>query len=155
MSHPPYPTLHADVNRVLDHFRSQLHELLGDEFVGMYLVGSLALGDFNPNGSDIDIVVATSGEIGPNELGSLKQLHSAFSESGSPWSSRVEAIYIPTFALRSTGSTGTVASHFPEIEKGRAMDLAPLEDGWIFQCLTIRDHGVRIMGPDPMALVLC
>ena len=61
------PTPFADVNIVLDHFRSQLQALFASDLVGIYLVGSLALGDFNPRRSDHDCQsMATTGSSGPD-----------------------------------------------------------------------------------------
>ena len=150
MNHSPDPTPFADVNSVLDYFRSQLQAVLDGELLGIHLVGSLALGDFDPRSSDIDVVVVTSTEIDPDRFTALRHIHAQFAASNSPWAEKIEAIYVPASALRHS-ATGT--SHYPQIEKGKSLSLAPLEDGWVFQCLTIRDHSVNILGPDLRTLV--
>ena len=150
MNHRLAPTPFTDVNFVLDHFRSQLQALLDSELVGIYLVGSLALGDFNPRSSDIDFVVVTSTEIDPDRFTALQHVHAQFAASNSPWAEKIEAIYVPASALR---HSATNTSHYPQIEKGTSLFLAPLEDGWVFQCLTIRDQSVSIIGPDSRTLV--
>ena len=48
------PTAYPDVNAVLAELSASVQTVLGHHFVGMYLYGSLALGDFNPRSSDID-----------------------------------------------------------------------------------------------------
>jgi hypothetical protein len=45
---------HPEVNSVLQKLLSGVRALLGDHFVGMYLDGSLAIGDFEPGKSDLD-----------------------------------------------------------------------------------------------------
>lgn len=45
----PYP----EINTILGDFLRQIQVLLGELFIGMYLYGSLAQGDFNPASSDI------------------------------------------------------------------------------------------------------
>ena len=90
MNHRLAPTPFTDVNFVLDHFRSQLQALLDSELVGIYLVGSLALGDFNPRSSDIDFVVVTSTEIDPDRFTALQHVHAQFAASNSPWASFIE-----------------------------------------------------------------
>ena len=100
MNHRLAPTPFTDVNFVLDHFRSQLQALLDSELVGIYLVGSLALGDFNPRSSDIDFVVVTSTEIDPDRFTALQHVHAQFAASNSPWAEKIEAIDVPASALR-------------------------------------------------------
>ena len=52
----PQPTPYQDVNVFLNLLLSNIQSILGDHFIGLYLGGSLALGDFNPQRSDIDFV---------------------------------------------------------------------------------------------------
>jgi hypothetical protein len=150
MDYRLYPTSFADVNLVLDHFRSHLQALWGSDLLGIYLVGSLALGDFNPRSSDIDFIVVTSTAIAPEGFTALQHIHTQFAASNSPWAERIEAIYVPASALRHRAAN---TSHYPQIEKGKPLSLAPLEAGWVFQCLTIRDHSMIVIGPNPRALV--
>lgn len=85
------PTPHADVNAVLRHFHTSLQAELADRLVGMYVSGSLALGDFVPDSSDIDFVVVTDGELSDEHVLTLQALHAQFDASGSPWATEVEA----------------------------------------------------------------
>jgi hypothetical protein len=149
-SYALWPTSYPDVNAALGHFRDALQVMLGSQFIGMYLYGSLALGDFDPAGSDIDILVVTDGELSPDKLDALSELHRRFDASGSPWAARVEAAYVPAAVLQ---GRDTGAARYPQVEKGEAVVLLPLEDGWPFQCHSLREHGVTVIGPDPHALV--
>ena len=150
MNHRLSSTAFADVNLVLDHFRSHLQALLGSDLLGIYLVGSLALGDFNPRSSDIDFIVVTSTAIAPEGLAALQHIHTQFAASTSAWAKKIEAIYVPASALCHSAANSL---YYPQIEKGTSLFLAPLEDGWVFQCLTIRDHSVIVIGPDQRTLV--
>ena len=51
------PTPYADVNAILRELMANVQPILADRFVGMYLYGSLAAGDFSPETSDIDFLV--------------------------------------------------------------------------------------------------
>ncbi|WEG14393.1 nucleotidyltransferase domain-containing protein [Pullulanibacillus sp. KACC 23026] len=42
---------------------TELKYLLKNKLVGLYIHGSLALGGFNPAGSDVDVLVVTSGRL--------------------------------------------------------------------------------------------
>src|SRR5829696_5175780 len=112
----------------------------------MYLVGSLALGDFDPRSSDIDFVVVTDTDIGDDLFDNLQDIHAQFTASSSLWAGKIEA----STALRPAAPS---ASHYPQIEKGTRLFKAPLESGWVFQCITIRDRGVVVAGSDPRTLV--
>lgn len=150
MNHSFFPTPFADVNLALDYFRAHLQTVLDADFLGMYLVGSLALGDFNPHTSDIDFVVVAATPIAPDRFTALRRIHAQFAASNSVWAENIEAIYVPTSAL---GHNAANALPYPQIEKGMPLLLAPLETGWVFQCLTIRNQSVTIAGPDPRTLV--
>ena len=150
MSEPFSITPFADVNLILDDFLVRIQALLGSHFIGMYLVGSLALGDFDPRSSDIDFVVVTDTNIGDDLFGSLQDIHAQFAASNSLWADKIEAIYIPSSALRQAAPS---ASLYPQIEKGTRLFKAPLESGWVFQCITLRDRGVVVAGSDPRTLV--
>ena len=70
----PCKTPHAEVNAVLRELLPGLHAILGDQFVGMYLTGSLAAGDFDRN-SDVDFAVVTEDEMGGELFSALDALH--------------------------------------------------------------------------------
>lgn len=50
-------------------------ELLGDELVGVYLHGSLALGGFDPRRSDVDFLAVTERELRVEDVERLDVLH--------------------------------------------------------------------------------
>ena len=150
MREPHYPTPHADVNGVLRDLLAQVQTILGTHFVGMYLSGSLALGDFDPRSSDIDVVVVTDTALSDDLFVAIRDMHARFDESRSPWAAKVEAVYIPLDALRHSAPT---SARYPQVEKGRTLFMDHLESGWIFQCYTLREHGVVMAGPDPRTLI--
>jgi predicted nucleotidyltransferase len=53
-------TPYSDVNAVLQELLTAVQPILGRQFIGLYLYGSLAASDFHPNRSDIDFVVVTA-----------------------------------------------------------------------------------------------
>lgn len=48
---------------------------LPDRIRGLYLTGSLALGDYRPGRSDIDFVAVSDTALQPSELGALQRVH--------------------------------------------------------------------------------
>src|SRR5437773_9895210 len=100
MGEPLHPTPYAGVNAALHDFEARIRAILGDQFRGMYLSGSLALGDFDPRTSDIDFLVVTGTALSEDVVGVLRDMHARFDAGGSEWAGRVEAVYIPRYALR-------------------------------------------------------
>ena len=47
----------SGLNSLINGFARQSKELLGDNLVGVYLHGSLAMGCFNPDKSDVDLII--------------------------------------------------------------------------------------------------
>jgi hypothetical protein len=146
----PTPTPYPDVNAVLDTVTTQAHAILGEHFVGLYLSGSLAVGDFDPRSSDIDFVVVTDGQLPADRVAALREMHARFAAGESPWAERIEAVYIPQDALRDGAPP---AARYPVLEKGDTLTLAPLEDGWPVQVYTLREHGVAVAGPTPRTFI--
>jgi hypothetical protein len=143
---PVEPTLYADVNTALNILLTSTKGILGERFIGLYLIGSLALGDFSPQRSDIDYVVVTDSAVEENHFMALQAMHARFDASGSPWAARIEAIYVPLSVLN---DPDPVPGYYPQIETGRALFKETLEVGWIFQHHTLREYGVIVEGPGP------
>jgi hypothetical protein len=148
---PEPPTPYAGVNEVLRSLLAQVQSILGSHFAGMYRAGSLALGDFNPETSDIDVVIVTDAPLSTHCFAALQAMHAAFAAGASPWAAKLEAVYIPRAALRGAPPPG---ARYPVLERDRpSLAWEPLEDGWSVQCYTLREYGVPVAGPDPRALV--
>ncbi|MDQ3929911.1 MAG: DUF4111 domain-containing protein [Chloroflexota bacterium] len=137
------PTPYSDVNEVLHAFAIGLQTIIGDPFRGMYLSGSLALGDFDPRTSDIDFIVLTDVALSADLVEGLADMHGRFDASGSPWAGRIEVVYITPEVLRSNRVSTT---HYPQVEKGGPLFVAPLEGGWIFHLYTLWEHGITVVG---------
>ncbi|MDQ2885322.1 MAG: DUF4111 domain-containing protein [Chloroflexota bacterium] len=59
MVHYKWPNVTKTIKVELQTLETELHTLLGENLLGIYLHGSLAQGGFQPARSDIDIIVAT------------------------------------------------------------------------------------------------
>ena len=92
----PYP----EINSLLQELLSGVRAILDRRFVGMYLDGSLAIGDFEPDKSDLDFVVVTDGELSAQTFRDLKALHERIATGASKWTKELEGSYVPQRALR-------------------------------------------------------
>src|SRR5215831_10251845 len=77
------PTPYPDVNALVHDLLRSLHAILGAQLAGMYLVGSLALGDFQPRESDLDLLIVTAGALSDERVAALRNLHQRFDHSAS------------------------------------------------------------------------
>lgn len=151
MSESLQPTPYADVNAVLAHFLRQIRAVLGDEFHGMYLDGSLALGDFNPETSDIDFIVTTDADLSDDQFLALRALHARFNASDSPWATEVEAVYLPAHAFRRSDPENVPRLR---IERGNEVLVKGHSDNtWITHWFIIREHRAMVAGPDPRTII--
>lgn len=149
---PLSPTPYPDVNAALRELLAGVSNILGEQFRGMYLSGSLALGDFAADRSDIDIAVVTGGALAEDHVAALRAMHDRFNASESPWATEVEAAYIPLDALRRYDPAQALQPH---IQRGtrEALRMDRLASDWIIQRHILRERGVVVAGPDPRTLI--
>jgi hypothetical protein len=133
----------------VERLREGAGEALGDRLVGLYLHGSLALGDFYPPASDIDFHAATTGAPDDPALAGLAAMHTGFKSEGG-WPARLEGVYFPVAALRRHDPSGA-----PVPTVGVDWDLRPGRPGptWVLDRWVTREHGVVVTGPDPRDLI--
>jgi hypothetical protein len=146
------PTPYPDVNRALNDLLASTQAILGERFRGMYLSGSLALGDFDPRSSDIDYVVVMDGVPDDDQFAALQAMHARFNRSDSPWATEVEVIYAPLHALRQYDPARTRYLH---IQRGgdQVLEMDELSGGWAIHAAILREHGVTVAGPPVRPLI--
>jgi hypothetical protein len=94
------PTPYPDVNALIDRLLADVRTAVGPHFVGLYLHGSLAAGDFDPARSDIDFVVVTSEALPADVINALAAMHERIAASCLKWVTNYEGSYIPERAIR-------------------------------------------------------
>ncbi|MBI5958458.1 MAG: nucleotidyltransferase domain-containing protein, partial [Chloroflexi bacterium] len=144
-----YPTPYPEVNDVLDRLLIGAQRVLGDQFVGLYLYGSLSSGDFNPHSSDIDFVVITAEELPAEMVAALEKLHSDLAASGLEWAAKLEGCYLPQRDLPRHNPT---MAPCPHINEGHFY-LAKHGSDWAIQRHILRECGVVIAGPPVAPLI--
>jgi predicted nucleotidyltransferase len=139
-----------DVEDVIAELREQLIRELGENLVGLYLYGSLAFGDFNPELSDIDVIAAVKSPVGEPELPALARLHAALARAHPDWDDRIEVAYVSTSGLRAFKSRpSTVAV----IEPGEPLRLEEIGREGLIHYYLVREHGITLLGPSPRTLI--
>jgi hypothetical protein len=146
---PSWPTPWAEVDRAVRRLLDGIAEAVGDQLVGLYLHGSLAIGDFFPPASDVDFHAATAGTLGQPALERLGALHAAFKAEGG-WVARLEGVYLPPGALRRLEPAG---ERCPTVGSDWDLTLGRPGPTWVLDRWVTREHGVVVTGPDPRELI--
>lgn len=148
----PHPKLtpFPEINEMLAQLVLGILRVLDQDVVGVYVHGSLALGDFNRETSDVDFLVATRTELSAEKLPALEQMHAELRDQGFKWACNMEGSYISQKllkrydpercwhpALRCDGSFGV---------DGHGSD-------WIIQRAILREYGLTLHGPAPDILI--
>jgi hypothetical protein len=145
----PNLTLYPTVNALLGDLLIGAQVILGDNFVGLYLYGSLASGDFNPNSSDVDFVVVTAVPIPPATLPELAAMHEGLTAVHPHWATHLEGSYIPLADLRRYDPAGGPYPHWHE----KRFYVAGHGSDWIIQRHVLREQGFTLAGPPPKSLI--
>ena len=169
------PTPYVELNHVLDALLKGVRERLADNFVGLYLQGSFAIGDAD-EASDCDFIAVTRRDLTDEEIAVLQAMHGAIHELPHPaWRGHLEGSYVPADILRRWSTTprdppGAPPRPHDWADPGlggappRAYPLVYLDHGartlvrsehdntqvvrW-----TLRERGVVLAGPDPRTLI--
>jgi predicted nucleotidyltransferase len=136
-------TPYDDVNVFLQILLDNVRATLGNCFIGMYLYGSLALGEFDANRSDIDFLVVTSEKLSLSKISDLKNMHTRIYESGLEWATKLEGAFIPLKAIRAYSPTGPAC---PLVNKKEFLVARP-ESNWVINRHVLYTSGVVVTGP--------
>lgn len=140
----PQPTPYPDINIFLKLLLSNMQSTLGDQFIGLYLGGSLALGDFNPDRSDIDFVAVTIDELPPERVVALQAMHTHLWATGTKWARRLDGSYVPQQVFRHW-----TADHPPcPFVEGDGFTVTQ-QGSALIQRHIIHQYGVVVAGPRP------
>jgi hypothetical protein len=145
----PQPTPYADLNAVLRELVTRVRTVLGDNFIGAYLQGSFAVGDFDIH-SDVDFLIILQDDIPDAQLPALQALHGQIFELGSPWAQHLEGSYVPRRALKHHPPP---ARRFLYLDNGSRELVRSDHDDSLVVYWVLRERGVTLIGPEPRSLV--
>jgi len=134
-----------DINMVLHSLNKGLKHILGSNFIGLYLTGSLSYHAFNPDRSDIDLLVILNEPLSPEEMDKVEQLHITIESENQRWARRIECSYIPKDMLLNILPPKTPR---PYIGEGKFYREAVYGNEWIINLYWLYHHGIAIFGPE-------
>jgi hypothetical protein len=151
--------LPREARAALDEYLAALDAALPRIDRGVYLIGSAALGDWQPGRSDLDILTVTERHLTDSEIGALEALH-----AGMPGRPYRDAMYIPAEAVgaRPAEPAGTAgdgtgpdpAGRYPSAVDGVFHRSRYRPDPVLWATLdrhglTLRGAAARSLGADP------
>jgi hypothetical protein len=141
--------LPTEVTDILNIFLVGVQDALKDNLVGIYLRGSLALGDFDPETSDLDLLAVTEQPVAEAEFAALASLHAQIGTLPNPYANELEITYLDRAALRRFQPG---LSH-PTLGRGETLIRSEHHTNWLLERWAVRERGVTLLGPEPQALI--
>lgn len=143
-------TTYPEVNEALHILLFNLQHILEHKLVGLYVYGSLVLGDFDTKVSDIDILSAIESPINEREFEDLKRMHQAFIDTYPEWNDRIEVQYLSLEALKTFKEK---ESEVVTISPGDPLQRRMVGDHWLMNWYVVREKGLTLFGPDPKTII--
>src|SRR6266567_4915600 len=126
-----------------------LHALkpLRTHLYGIYIYGSIALGAFEEQESDIDIVALTQGEWAAPELIQLENIHTRLIQQNS-FGDRLAPLYVP---FSDIGKNNAEIAPYPYAADG-TFHVAGYFDLNAVTWWMLKNYGIRLLGPESSVL---
>jgi hypothetical protein len=96
-------TPYSQLDEVLTGYAHTSRDVLGANFVGLYLLGSLAIGDFDLT-SDVDFVIVTNRELSRPEVERVQSAHLELTAQDTRWVRHLEYSFFPMQQLAEKSS---------------------------------------------------
>jgi len=143
-----YPLV--EVAALIEDLLAGVRDALGDNLLGFYLRGSLALGDFNPETSDVNILVATARPVSEPEFEALAALHVRVPAHGNQYRRDYEVSYVDRASLMRFEPG---ERRHPTVGSDWTFVCAEHRDNFILERWMVRERGIAVVGPDPKTLI--
>lgn len=129
---------------VVQTIQQQLPPLLTHTLVGIYCYGSLVWGDFDPDISDIDLLVVLRQDVDKELFDTLAAFHQTLEAQFPDWAGRIEIAYISFTALE---TFKTQRSPISVVSPGEPFNTKDAGLDWLINWYTIRAQSIVVYGP--------
>ncbi len=143
------PTPYQELNKVLKELVSSIQPILGRDFIGAYLQGSFAVGDFDLH-SDVDFIVVINEALSEAHVHALNQLHSRIYDLDIEWAKHLEGSYFPKDILRHYSQAGTPIWY---LDHGSRTLIQSAHCNMVLVRWVLRENGVTLAGPPSASLI--
>lgn len=133
-----------DFPPVLNTLKAEIIKHLGESLVGLYLYGSLVVGDFDDKRSDIDLLAVTRDLLRPETERAIAQMHHSIAQRCPEWQDRLEVGYFPSAVISDfEGPFGDVH----RISPGEPFHRTRALPHWLTDLYSVQEHGYVLFGP--------
>ncbi len=145
----PRPTPYTELNDVLSELVTSVRSILGDHFLGAYLQGSFAGGDFDCY-SDADFLVVIKHDISEAELSALQNMHARIHDLGSYWATHLERSYFPKDVL---SDNSRLSEQLWFLNNTSRTLIRSNHDNTLVVRWVLWEYGISLAGPIPQTLL--
>ncbi|WP_425145723.1 aminoglycoside adenylyltransferase domain-containing protein [Deinococcus sp.] len=142
--------VHDEVKALVSRLLHRQQEGLGPNFLGLYLRGSLALGAFDPETSDVDALCVTETVLDAAEEAALKRLHLELAALPNSYATELELAYLPR---ASAWRWRAGESHLTLGRGSGELQWSEHRENWVLERWAVREHGLTLAGPPPISLI--
>ncbi len=142
-------TYPSKVGLLIEALVDGVRDALGENLTGVYLSGSLALGGFDLETSDVDVVVVTGEAVSDAEFEALKALHERLPAVGNDFSLDYDVYYVDRETIRRFAE----GQRHVKVGTGEPFSWRQNRPNWALERWTVRERGVTVAGPDPKTLI--
>jgi len=136
------------LQKLLEILCDEVKAILNEKFLALYVLGSVAMGDFSEHCSDIDFLSLVTVSLSCVEVKRLQSMHNKLREIR--FGDRLEGEYLRTSALCSEGAKGTVARCEEGVLQPDVQSELSAEN-----ILDIRQNAIVLYGPKPKTIMPC
>ncbi len=153
---PGRQTPYLRLDEVLADYAKTSLDALNDNFVGLYLLGSLAIGDFDLT-SDIDFMIVTQNELSNDEVDLVQSCHTELISRDTRWAKHLEYSFFSLQKLRELSSPYTAGGQrngsgdrkLWKFCNGSSTVERTDHDNTMVTRWTLRNRSPSVLGPEP------
>jgi predicted nucleotidyltransferase len=145
---PNYP--YPELREVLNTFVLAIKAELAENLVGVYLVGSLASGDFDLD-SDVDFLVVTNAELTETNRKSLQEIQVKIHDIDCYPAKNLEGSYISIADLNNWGTLGEKKLYY--FDNGSTTFEQSIHDNQWHVRWILRERGITLIGQKPETIM--
>jgi hypothetical protein len=143
------PTPFSELNTVLSDLVNIVQSVLRYNFIGAYLQGSFAIGDFDRH-SDVDFIMVVEDELSMDQVLALQAMHGHIFEMESTWAQHLEGSYFPRQVLQRPPQRDKLLWY---LDNGSRELIQSDHCNNLVTRWQLREHGIALAGPPPTTFV--